>query len=404
MNRPAGLRFRLAAPAGRPHTSNNPHDPHPGFVMALLDIQALLAPISPDDPGGPDPRQVRDKDPTRDPTGLDKLRAEAREEGSQLSPDDPRRLKYWRDVAKLAGDLFATRSKSLSWAIWIVDAAARAGGFTGATEGFQFLTRLTNDGWNWMWPKADPKQLDSADPEERETLQKELQADAVAARAGRYQSLDDPAGGLLFPNVFREWIIASADGVEVSVFNTRGTEGRPPKVSHEDLQAVARKIGPERAKEIIAEIDTALAELDSLRVAVEAKFFEADAADQATSFREVRTALEECRQAADGMLMAVEGDAPEPQEAVAPSEDGASAPAGGGKDKVTRAGLYKQIAQIADHLTRLEPHSPVPFLLRRVVELQDLPFPELVRQFTHNGEAVLAFLERSLTASSNTGE
>jgi len=371
--------------------------------MAVLDLNALLAPIPGADPGGPNPRLVRDKDPFRDPTQLERFRREAVEKGHSLAVNDPARLKFWRDGLKLAHDLFATRSKNLDWAIYVVDTAARSSGFTGAREGFQFLTRLTNEGWEWMWPRVDQAEVGRADPEERESLLKELQENALTARSGRFLSLDDPGSGLLFPNVLREWIIAEADGVAVSVNESRGSDGRAPKVSHEELQAVARKLGPEEVKESLDEIDGALADLESLRTAVEERFVAANAADMAPAFREIRTALEECRQVADELYLAVEGDA-EPKGTDAAAEPGESAAASGAaKDRITRASLYKQIAQIADHLSRLEPHSPVPFLLRRVVELQDLPFPELVRQFTHD-EKVLMFLERSLAPSSNTGE
>jgi len=111
------------------------------------------------------------------------------------------------------------------------------------------------------------------------------------------------------------------------------------------------------------------------------------------------TALDECRTVADEMLMAVEGDAPPAAEALPATGGDPSASVAAAPDKISRAGLYKQLGQIADHLGRLEPHSPVPFLLRRVLELQDLPFPQLVREFTKSSESVLAFLERSLSES-----
>jgi type VI secretion system protein ImpA len=359
--------------------------------MPVLDIPAMLRPIPGEDPGGPHPSQVREKDANRDPTNLDKIRREAK----GLPADDPARVKLYREGMKLAQDLFASRCKNLDWAIYAVDTAVRSGGIAGARDGFQFLKRLTEEGWGWIWPRPNLTELERVEPEERDSLRKELELNAAEARAGRFQSLDDPGGGLLFPNVFREWVIAEQDGVAVSVFACRGTDGRPAKVESADLQALARKLGPDAIKTILAEIDGALEDLEGLRRVVEERFVAADAAEFVPTFREVRIALEECRQITDEMYAAVEGDIETPVEAPTGDKTAAAAPT---TDKLSRAALYKQISQIADQLTRIEPHSPVPFMLRRVVELQDLPFPQLVREFTKSSENVLAFLERSLKA------
>ena len=356
--------------------------------MPVLDIPALLRPIPGDDPGGPHPSMVREKDANRDPTNLDKIRREAK----SLSAEDPARVKLYREGMKLAQDLFSARCKNLDWAIYAVDTAVRCGGIAGARDGFQLLRRLTDEGWDWIWPRPNLAELDRFEPEERDSLRKELEMNAAEARAGRFQSLDDSGGGLLFPNVLREWVIAEQDGVAASVFNCRGVDGKAAKIGAADLQALARKAGPDAIKATLAEIDGALADLEALRQAAEERFIAANAADLAPTFREVRIALEECRQITDEMYAAVEGEAEAPVETPTGEKPAASAAA----DKLSRAALYKQISQIADQLTRIEPHSPVPFMLRRVVELQDLPFPQLVREFTKSSENVLAFLERSL--------
>ncbi len=375
------------------------------MATSLLGIDALFAAIPGSEPGGPNPKTIRDKDPLRDPTQLDRSRREAVEKGHSLPVDDPSRLKQWRDLMKLAQDLFTTRSKNLGWAIAVVDAAVRVHGFAGAREGFQFLTRLTNEGWEWMWPRVDPKDAEGEnDPEERAHRLKELATDALDGRAGRFQSLDDSGSGLLFPNALREWTIAEVDGVTIAVNTCRGADGRSAKVSSDDLQSAARKLGSEKVRDAMAEIESAILELELLRAAAESRFTAAGAADQAPSFREVRTALEECRQIADQMLAAVEGEADDAESAPVRVAGEPEPAAGEAKGKMTRESLYKQIAQITDHLARLEPHSPVPFLLRRVVELQELPFPELVRQFTQTSETVLGFLERSLNEKPPTGD
>jgi type VI secretion system protein ImpA len=50
--------------------------------------------------------------------------------------------------------------------------------------------------------------------------------------------------------------------------------------------------------------------------------------------------------------------------------------------------LYRQLAQIADALKRIEPHSPIPYLLERCVRLGAMPFPELMREVIREAGAL----------------
>jgi type VI secretion system protein ImpA len=54
----------------------------------------------------------------------------------------------------------------------------------------------------------------------------------------------------------------------------------------------------------------------------------------------------------------------------------------------TREGLYRQLGEIAAALRRIEPHSPIPFLLERCVKLGAMPFPELMRAMIRENSAV----------------
>jgi type VI secretion system protein ImpA len=85
----------------------------------------------------------------------------------------------------------------------------------------------------------------------------------------------------------------------------------------------------------------------------------------------------------------------------APAGDGAPAAAGG--PVTSRDAAYRQLAEVAAALERLEPHSPVPYLIRRAVELRALRFPELVEELTKDS-TVLAFLKREVGGSAESSE
>ena len=61
----------------------------------------------------------------------------------------------------------------------------------------------------------------------------------------------------------------------------------------------------------------------------------------------------------------------------------------------TRAQVYQTIAEAARVLRQLEPHSPIPFMLERTVELGSLTFPELMKVIIRHPE-VLTELGREL--------
>ena len=51
-----------------------------------------------------------------------------------------------------------------------------------------------------------------------------------------------------------------------------------------------------------------------------------------------------------------------------------------GPGGASRDELYRRVGEIAAALERLEPHSPVPLLLKRCVRLGGMAFPELMRE------------------------
>ncbi|HVS36941.1 MAG TPA: hypothetical protein VMS17_15380, partial [Gemmataceae bacterium] len=60
------------------------------------------------------------------------------------------------------------------------------------------------------------------------------------------------------------------------------------------------------------------------------------------------------------------------------SSQGALAPA------ATRAEIYRRLEQAALALKALEPHSPIPYLLLRAVELGQMAFPQLMQELVRD--------------------
>jgi type VI secretion system protein ImpA len=84
--------------------------------------------------------------------------------------------------------------------------------------------------------------------------------------------------------------------------------------------------------------------------------------------------------------MILDRKGPAETEAV-PAEGGNETAAGGSRGSATssRAEIYRRLQDAADALERLEPHSPIPYLLRRAVDLGAMPFPQLIRALLADG-------------------
>ena len=66
-----------------------------------------------------------------------------------------------------------------------------------------------------------------------------------------------------------------------------------------------------------------------------------------------------------------------------------AAPSSSGAAKAgSREQAYRQLAQAAAVLRQLEPHSPIPYLIQRAVELGNLPFPQLMRALIREATVV----------------
>ena len=141
--------------------------------------------------------------------------------------------------------------------------------------------------------------------------------------------------------------------------------------------------------EIWQELDTLARELNSKM------------GQYAPAFTGLRQAVGECRALAQQILQRKGPDLSQPLEEEGGGEASGttgSADEGGsflGRQVNSRAQVYQQLAQTAALLQRLEPHSPIPYLINKAVELGALSFPDLMRQLIQDS-TVLTAMNREL--------
>jgi type VI secretion system protein ImpA len=330
----------------------------------LLNYDELLAPIPGDQPAGAAStyKEIRPQ--------LDELR---REVGPERAAETKEDLKNpdWRGLERKARETLTETAKDLRVAGHLIEALVKQHGFAGAHDGLALLRRMTSDCWDRLHPAVDPE-----DPE---------------VRAGPYNWLDDSLFGLKFPATLKQAPFLSNGEKTYSLYECRPdpkdkeTTERIPRL---DVSRAAENAPREQLQDQLAEVQGCLNELTAMNADLTAKL----GAD-GPSLNTVRAVLEEGRD----FLQQILSQRPD-AEAISDKGvlDGAPGGGRGGAGApLGRSDLYRQIGHSAQALRELEPHSPIPYLLLRAVELGMMPFPQLMQELIRDAN-VLTELKREL--------
>jgi type VI secretion system protein ImpA len=329
-----------------------------------LDFDALLAPIPGDNPAGaPVPVEVQGQ--------IDENRRE-------VASTDPAHAKEgdWPEVVRQAKEVLTTTSKSLYLSAILAEALFRVHGFAGLRDGLRLIRELVERAWDRLLPPLGEE-------------------DALLDRAAHLALLDRRRQAGSFPDVVRARPLFKAREGEFSFLDWRlSQEKRPGKLGPEEFKL--KVLIPAPAAECLALAEDSGQALEGLTRLTAALAAPTALGDEAPRLDNLRGALEDChrllQEVAAGKRPAAAAAGPEPAAAPAAA---AAGPALDARPPADRAAVYRQLAQAAAVLERLEPHSPVPYLVRRAVELGDLPFPEMIRKLIREA-SVLAELNREL--------
>jgi type VI secretion system protein ImpA len=324
------------------------------MTTSVLDLAALTAPIAEDQPAG-----------VRLPADARRKMEDGRKE-FEPNPDDPSgapipKKPDWPGIVKLASDSLTKTSRDLLAAVRLVEALAKRDGFAGVRDGFGLLRVLVTDCWDRMHPIIE----EPAD---------------IESRAGPFEWLADSESGAWFPQTISKLPLVRVGGVLASLQDCQSGHVGEQALSNEVLRS-AEPATPTTG----AEIEECLNELQSLDQALAEKM-----AEQAPSLFTLRDVLSK----AQNFLKHLETPgSPEIEETTADSSaDGAIKKSAG---STSRAETYRLLARLADDLAKMEPHSPIPDLLRWAVKLGNMPFRQLIQELVRE-PGVLADIRRQL--------
>ncbi len=316
---------------------------------AVLDVDALVQPIPGDSPAGAPLSDALRSD-------LNKLRKDA-------DPDFPEtsnlRADWPKILALTTGELEGT-GKDLTTAARLVEAATKLHAAAGLRDGLRVLQRVLADFWDTLHPLPEP-------------------GDDHEARRNRLDWLNSVSEGAKFPDtLLRMPLVKAKTGEWFSAVDAMdpvrkvALDEALPTCSDKDLLRVH------------ADLTEARRALTDLGATADEKFGPDSPNLTGDDGGNLGGAVAKCvglvEDAARKRGVSLAGD--EPAAAGQPADAGGGAESNGQPAGVggTRDQIYRQIQQIASALRRIEPHSPIPYLLERCVRLGELPFPELMRE------------------------
>lgn len=299
----------------------------------------------------------------------------------------PRKAADFAQVAKLAGDALATRSKDLWLAAWLTEAQLGREGFGGLRSGLELLRSLVAEFWDILHPGVEDGDAGvraaplswvglTLGPGVRSVPLNGSGHDLVGYKESRSIGYEADAAGDSKKNELRQQAL------------------KDKKPTAEDFDAAVAATPKSWYKSLAAELDGCLAGVAVLDALGREKF-----GDLAPSYVRLEEALTEVQRVARQLLakkLEVDPDPPEPAAPAAPSGgespnraggDASPAAASGATataDPIDREDATARAVAAAQYLRRTEPHNPASYLLLRGLrwgEVRaggDLPDPRLL--------------------------
>jgi len=321
----------------------------------MLNIEALLAPVTPDNPCGEDLAFAPEVDEIARARLADDPSLEQGAWVTALKEAD------WKFVGKRCAHLIEGRSKDLQLAVWLTEANARTGGVRGLADGLGLLAALCARYWDdGLHPQPDE------DGHERRIGNLAWIAGRIAPLL-KTTALD---GGALS---LQAWEAA----------RVRGPEART------ELEAARARLKPEACQALLDDGAACLAALDELEQNLDALLGADGPSLNAgrTALREVIDLLTPGVPVKGGAVALAGADAQVAGLAIAPSRhDG---------PVMQRDLALAQLRQVAEFFRRTEPHSPVAYLAEKAARWGEQPLHAWLRSVIKD-DVSLARLEELL--------
>jgi type VI secretion system protein ImpA len=356
-------------------------------IITGPELDTLLAPISPENPSGESMRFERVWDDIR----------KLRESEDPTLPQGiwQRELKRadWSGVASLCVDTLTSRTKDLQIAAWLTEAWLHLHGFPGLDLGVRLIAGLCRTFWDSVHPMIEEGDLQGRLAPIEWTIEKlVLPLKTIAITA--------PTGDESSPYGWKDWESGLYLANLSKVNATAATNAEQRGMVSQSRFLVSVSLTPAKFFAGVAgEVAGVISALDELQRVLNDKCGD-HVAPSVTPMRGVAVAIhsyvaklvEERVEQGEiedvGRVLNPDGGLNPAEES--PFESRGESPAHMAGPIASRADAYARLREASDYLLRTEPHSPVPYLIKRAISWGNMSLAELLEELLHKNADVNA--------------
>ncbi len=366
--------------------------PPPGLT---LDLETLLQPISEAAPSG---------ESLRYEGTYDKILEARRSDESELPQGVWKtevKLADWREAERLCLTALKEQTKDVQIALWLTEAWMQRHGFSGLRHGCELVAELSERFWDTLHPQVRDGDLDYR------LAPYVWLSENLSFAVMRLPLLPSAPDHDLPALTSADWQgavrLEKLSANEPQAYQQELTEGR---ITLEYFSHVASRGNREVCQTNHGHVRATLASLDRVDA-----FLSEVCGREAPSLRKVRNVLKDALSVFQTCILpAVGADWRPAKNAPASDEDlsaatpgmtpvadpgGYGAPGGGPMATTSaqlqgRAQAYRTLAQVADYLMQIEPHSPTPYLIRRAVSWERMSLIQLMQELLRSPEELAA--------------
>ncbi|MBK9386846.1 MAG: type VI secretion system protein TssA [Planctomycetes bacterium] len=366
---------------------------------AVLDFEALLAPIAGEKATGADLRQ--DVSSSAEYYRIKDARSAARaseRQGEFGSVIGMAEAQVWRPIIEDASHALAQRTKDLEIVAWLIEALVRAEGFAGLRDGLRLARELVERYWDGLYPTPDE--------------------DGVATKVSPIAGLNGSGaeGTLVAPlaripitegksvEPFSLWTVRAAMGVEKLPAKEKEAKLKEGALGMEAVAKAVRETSPAFLVSLIADIEEAQLELKALGAKLDA-CCGADSPPSSAIGDALGSARDMVRDIAREVLASAAAQGAKAADAAASSAAAAEASASVGGAAVvaapsapviqteiqSREDAFRLVELVAEYFRAHEPHTPITLLLERASRWGRMTLPELLAELIPNDAARITF-------------
>jgi type VI secretion system protein ImpA len=340
-------------------------------LVAPQTLDQLLAPIAGDSPAG---------ESLRYEGTYDRIAEARREDDATLTQGvwkSSLKKADWAVIERMCIDELQARTKDLQIAAWLLEAWLHLYGFEGVKEGLDLLHGLVERFWKEIYP-----QIADGDLEYRTApitwVNEKLSIQLKLLPLTSPESDDVPAYG------WSDWENACRTEVPDPKLTSTAAARQPPKLTLPEFQKSVMFTPTAFFAGLVGELERAMEACTALETSLDHLCGKA-----APSLRQFWGVLESAH---DLLLSTLAQRLPEethpalepPLGVVAVQEAEPPGPVFGSGPITSRDEAYRRLAEAAEYLARIEPHSPAPYLVKRAILWGNLSLPELLPELVRN--------------------